>query len=640
MNVVWGFLLRAVEAALISAPYLLCGLLIAGVLRVLVGRVRLQRLLAGDALSGALRGWALGLLLPVCSLGVLPVARELLRANISRRTVCTFLLTAPIFNPLTLAYALSVMELPMLLLLLATSLAAAGFASQFVVGGEVEAVAADSTPTLEVERVPYGLRRMAAIVTVAAEHTRSPLRWEVLFALLGIGLIGGFLDASTIGAALAPSSLWASPLAMGLGTSLYMTSEQSIGILDGMFGHGNSLAAALALLLCGVGLNLGSLVALKNLFGFRAAVSSLILFSVAVAFLGSAANSTIYQPSMTAIDDHAGHEMAGHTHAFDSFARPATLTGGAGGLAEAFRLMGDKVPPSGIAAILILGLLVLGASCLCRATVRDRWFQFLTQQLPEQNHAGLHRPLPEGWVTTAFMAGGFALTYLTAIIYFPAPSEVFADMQTVRAEAMSAVKSEQANVAQTHFVRWERLSRKLTVGSLLRGSANGDQRVSAQLLRQSLMEIRAAIAAGDLESLPAKLEHCNQLYQQCRDVFAGQPLVLHSEHEPGMPTKVTDDLERALYLTAAGIYSEADIAANGNQTASQRYATFRSAHVMNPPVGSLLCPVTFTKANSACTWIINGHEYQFCCPPCIDEFVRTAKESPQDISPPDAYIKR
>jgi YHS domain-containing protein len=60
---------------------------------------------------------------------------------------------------------------------------------------------------------------------------------------------------------------------------------------------------------------------------------------------------------------------------------------------------------------------------------------------------------------------------------------------------------------------------------------------------------------------------------------------------------------------------------------------------MNPPAGTLLCPVTATKANSACVWVVNGQEYQFCCPPCIDEFVRWAKESPEQVLPPNEYIK-
>ena len=78
--------------------------------------------------------------------------------------------------------------------------------------------------------------------------------------------------------------------------------------------------------------------------------------------------------------------------------------------------------------------------------------------------------------------------------------------------------------------------------------------------------------------------------------------------EPLMPSKVTDDAERELYLTPGGIYSEADIAANGWVTASQKYATFHSEHDAQPKPGDRICPITSTKANPACTWIVGGQQ--------------------------------
>lgn len=111
------------------------------------------------------------------------------------------------------------------------------------------------------------------------------------------------------------------------------------------------------------------------------------------------------------------------------------------------------------------------------------------------------------------------------------------------------------------------------------------------------------------------------------------------EHEQDMPTKVTDDAEKSLYLKPAGKYSAADIKANGSVTASQKYRGFLSAHDRNPKSGEAICPVTQTKANAKCTWVVDGKTYAFCCPPCIDEFVRLAKETPEKIREPQAYVK-
>lgn len=109
--------------------------------------------------------------------------------------------------------------------------------------------------------------------------------------------------------------------------------------------------------------------------------------------------------------------------------------------------------------------------------------------------------------------------------------------------------------------------------------------------------------------------------------------------EAEMPKKVTNEAERDLYLTAGGKYTEADIKANGSVTASQKYKGFRSDHSVHPGKGERICPVTQTKANSQCTWIIDGKVHQFCCPPCIDEFVKTAKERPDEIQDPATYVQ-
>jgi hypothetical protein len=109
---------------------------------------------------------------------------------------------------------------------------------------------------------------------------------------------------------------------------------------------------------------------------------------------------------------------------------------------------------------------------------------------------------------------------------------------------------------------------------------------------------------------------------------------------PGMPAPLADAVQQALYRSPGGAYNLADIDANGGLLPAEKYRAFQARHDPRPQPGDLLCPVTRTKANPACTWIVGGREYQFCCPPCIDEFVRLAKERPQEIEPPGAYRQR
>ena len=113
-----------------------------------------------------------------------------------------------------------------------------------------------------------------------------------------------------------------------------------------------------------------------------------------------------------------------------------------------------------------------------------------------------------------------------------------------------------------------------------------------------------------------------------------------ASHDEDMLDKVSGKEEQQLYLLPAGKYTEADIKANGNVTASQKFKGVMASHDMKPKSGDKICPITMTKANPKFTWVVGGSTYEFCCPPCVDEFVKTAKEHPGDIKEPGSYVKK
>jgi hypothetical protein len=111
-------------------------------------------------------------------------------------------------------------------------------------------------------------------------------------------------------------------------------------------------------------------------------------------------------------------------------------------------------------------------------------------------------------------------------------------------------------------------------------------------------------------------------------------------HDEALLDKVSGEEEKQLYLTPGGKYTAADIEANGNRTASQKLQGMMSSHDMKPKPGDRICPVTRTRANPKFSWVVGGQTYQFCCPPCVDEFVKTAKEHPDQIKEPGSYVKK
>jgi hypothetical protein len=108
-----------------------------------------------------------------------------------------------------------------------------------------------------------------------------------------------------------------------------------------------------------------------------------------------------------------------------------------------------------------------------------------------------------------------------------------------------------------------------------------------------------------------------------------------------MPKQQPGEKMRKLYATAKGKYTEADIKANGpGVTATDRYGNEMSDHTDDPQPGERICPISKTKANPKFTWVVGGETYQFCCTPCINEFVNKAQERPDEIKRPTDYVKK
>lgn len=109
---------------------------------------------------------------------------------------------------------------------------------------------------------------------------------------------------------------------------------------------------------------------------------------------------------------------------------------------------------------------------------------------------------------------------------------------------------------------------------------------------------------------------------------------------PSGGAKPMSAADRALFLTPGGLYTQADITANGNASAYQKYANVVPMHDAQVKAGEPVCPISETKPNPQLTWVVNAKTYTFCCPPCIAEFVKKAKTSPQSIKAPETYVKQ
>src|SRR4030095_9016981 len=95
MTLLTAVLWETWNALLVAAPFLIIGLLGAGLLRVLLARRHVERWLGHEGLLGVTVAAALGIPLPLCSCGVVPVAIALRRKGASRAASLSFLITTP-----------------------------------------------------------------------------------------------------------------------------------------------------------------------------------------------------------------------------------------------------------------------------------------------------------------------------------------------------------------------------------------------------------------------------------------------------------------------------------------------------------------------------------------------------------------
>ncbi len=85
-----------------AAPFLLLGALISSVFEIYLPPDRLEKLMPKGRLLGLLFGLSAGIFIPTCECGVVPIVRRLLKKGVPPQVAMTYMLSAPVINPLTI----------------------------------------------------------------------------------------------------------------------------------------------------------------------------------------------------------------------------------------------------------------------------------------------------------------------------------------------------------------------------------------------------------------------------------------------------------------------------------------------------------------------------------------------------------
>ncbi len=275
------------------APWLLLGFAAAGILHVFIPIGLITRHIGGESPAAVVKASLLGIPLPLCSCGVLPVAASLRKSGAGRAPTLSFLISTPVTGVDSLAATWSLLGWFFMLARLIVSVVI-GLASGFVMsltGRNIpEDTAPAETPISCADDGNNGLQHKKSFMAglkSALSYAFLELPETIASSILTGLVLGGLITA------LLPPDLIQNYIGGGfravlaatvIGIPLYVCATGSIPIAAAMIMQGFTPGAALAFMIAGPASNMAAVSTVHKLLGKRAlAVYLASIFSGALA---------------------------------------------------------------------------------------------------------------------------------------------------------------------------------------------------------------------------------------------------------------------------------------------------------------------------------------------------------------------
>lgn len=516
----WSGILRIAYAMVAAAPFLVAGMLAAGILRGMVGAKRTRKILGVGHWSGPFRAWGLGVLLPICSLGALPVARELRRAGIPSGTVLSFVLVAPVLNPVSIIYGLSHIEpLTLVYFAVGTFVVSTGIG---MIWNRLVSDKQDSDPE-QLEHAPLNsMHRLAVVGDTATRGLLGPVFVDYGLALLAVGFLGAFLPHGVLQTGMTRDNVLA-PVIMGIvAIPVYVTPTDVMMHFGHIVRDGYSLGAAFALIVLGAGANVGVANWLRRDYGFRPLMLFIGLLLGSTLVIGFTADRTIIHGKATAED---------HTHAFDSFTRMPKMDPAQTGPIWVVRQVTDTIQKhkaSGTAEIIGLGLLafLFLTGLLLKLTGERFGIEHLLQAPAESDESTSAKSpswdptLSARQLVAVGVAGVVVFAAIGLYVFYPSPNNLISEMSVIRVEVYDAVRVNDRTEFQRRTAQWKRQAEKLPTSVLIRGgNVSETNRESLTEFLYGLKTLEEHMQAGRSSEAGMMQSYVDRLYRECCDEF-------------------------------------------------------------------------------------------------------------------------
>ena len=281
INSFWKYLI-------ISAPYLILGLLIAGFINTFISVEKLKKLLGGNSMWTVVKAALLGIPLPLCSCSVIPTAAQLKKSGVNNGATSSFLISTPESGVDSIAVTYALMD-PFMTVIRPVS----AFMSALVAGALQLTFNEDGGEEIEDvkscckkkklnggENQPL-FTRIKGMVEYAFNNLLDDM---VIWLLFGI-VVGSIVDVFV------PTNFFETMgltgqkfLILAVGIPLYICASATTPIAASLVLKGMSPGTALLILLVGPATNLSNIMVMQKYIGIKGIVINVI--SIAVVALG------------------------------------------------------------------------------------------------------------------------------------------------------------------------------------------------------------------------------------------------------------------------------------------------------------------------------------------------------------------
>ncbi|WP_339733618.1 permease [uncultured Gimesia sp.] len=501
----WGFALRFVQCLLEAAPFILAGLFIAAIFQRFFGSAETRRFFGEGTKSALLRAWGIGMLLPVCSLGVIPVARELKKAGLAGGTIIAFAMSAPLFNPLSLLYGLTLSE-PV------TILAFAFFSLLIVtlVGTIWDRLFPEKTEVpADDQAIPYGIKRIVSVGFSAAKEASGASLIYILIGLAGVALLGVLLPQSSLQRSVNYDNPYAPLLMTGVAIPVYATPMLAMSQLGSMFQHANSVGAAFILLVLGAGVNLGLVTWIIRNYNWKKALVWFSLLLLIIVGLAYGVEKPLFPTHI---------EPADHTHAFDIYCQPFSK-GTSNFYQTTKEKLGHVIDPYEIySAIILVSMILVGF--VLRFFDRDSRIETWLKKTEPVRSSKYDIVLPGPVLGLLILVGLIISSGVGCFSFYPAPDVVCEEMTIAKTEALSGALSGNKSHSKYWIEIYDDWTRKLEVGVYLRKlNLSEYHHWKAQLLREKLELLEHEIEDEEHEEVRRLVSDIHHTHRRMVDAY-------------------------------------------------------------------------------------------------------------------------